>query len=69
MLSVSVFFKLAAQSHFILNADSCKKYIDQFNKDDVELYKGYFPNDSTRLKRYLRQRSFDLQNEVMYLLR
>ncbi|WPU91601.1 glycoside hydrolase [Mucilaginibacter sabulilitoris] len=42
----AAFFKLAAQSHFILNADSFKTYIDQFNKDDAELYKGYFPNDS-----------------------
>ncbi|MDN3548681.1 MGH1-like glycoside hydrolase domain-containing protein [Mucilaginibacter aquaedulcis] len=42
----ATFFKLGAQSHFVLHSDNYKGYIDQFNKDDVELYKGYFPNDS-----------------------
>ncbi|WP_214072990.1 glycosyl hydrolase family 65 protein [Mucilaginibacter sp. dw_454] len=49
MTMLCLFFctdKLHAQVNFLLKADNYKAFIDQFNRDDDELYKEHFPNDS-----------------------
>lgn len=40
------FLQLVAQDNFILKAENYKIYIDEFNADDNENYKGYYSNDS-----------------------
>jgi hypothetical protein len=38
--------KIHAQANFVLKTGNYKSYIDRFNREDDELYKEHFPNDS-----------------------